>query len=89
MKGEIFQTNLWQDQLFKVLVTEKGLSVCIRMDTAGRKKRHESIHALTFLNKLQDNIYNIKLNLPDIHRINFSPFNKDFRVREVMISLRT
>ena len=89
MKGEIFQTNLWQDQLFKVLVTEKGLSVCIRMDTAGRKKRHESIHALTFLNKLQDNVYNIILNLPDIHRINFSPFNKDFRVREVMISLRT
>ena len=89
MKGEIFQTNLWQDQLFKVLVTEKGLSVCIRMDTAGRKKRHESIHALTFLNKLRDNVYNIKLNLPNIHRINLSPFTKDFRVREVMISLRT
>ena len=86
MKGEIFQTNLWQDQLFKVLVTEKGLSVCIRMDTAGRKRRHESIHALTFLNKLRDNVYNIKFNLPNIHRINLSPFTKDFRVREVMMS---
>ena len=84
MKGEIFQTNLWQDQLFKVLVTEKGLSVCIRMDTAGRKKRHESIHALTFLNKLRDNV-----NLPKIQQINLSPFTKDFRVREVMKSLRT
>ena len=59
------------------------------MGTAGRKIRYEMIHALTFLNKLRDNVYNIKLNLPNIHRINLSPFTKDFRVREVMKSLRT
>jgi len=53
------------------------------------KKRYEMIHALTFLNKLRDNVYNIKLNLPIIHRINLSPFTKDFRVREVMKSIRT
>ena len=56
------------------------------MGTAGRKIRYEMIHALTFLNKLRDNVYNIKLNLPNIHRINLSPFTKDFRVREVMMS---
>ena len=57
------------------------------MGTAGRKIRYEMIHALTFLNKLRDNVYNIKINLPNMHRINLSPFTKDFRAGEQLMSL--
>ena len=63
IKGIIFQTNFWQYWWFTVQVSENVLSICRKMATTRSKKKQEIIKALTFLNILWYNAYNIKFNL--------------------------